>query len=155
MKFGSRSQPQLKRGLKVFAREGISSGCQMLIFRLPGTPHERGALHPLTQMLDRSIAVFRRMGIRARRRPRRRDRNGIALMPSILPPIIRRGTSRTHFICRMSACYARTHPRCKSSRWNQRRHPFASSPRARLTGAMRSTPLITTQFHQDRRSLRG
>ncbi|PYI41208.1 MAG: phenylalanine--tRNA ligase subunit alpha, partial [Verrucomicrobia bacterium] len=27
-----------------------------------GTPHERGALHPLTQMLDRSIAVFRRMG---------------------------------------------------------------------------------------------
>jgi phenylalanyl-tRNA synthetase alpha chain len=29
---------------------------------LPGTPHERGALHPLTQMLDRSIAIFRRMG---------------------------------------------------------------------------------------------
>jgi phenylalanyl-tRNA synthetase alpha chain len=29
---------------------------------LPGTPHERGALHPLTQMLDRSIGVFRRMG---------------------------------------------------------------------------------------------
>jgi phenylalanyl-tRNA synthetase alpha chain len=29
---------------------------------LPGTPHERGALHPLTQMLDRSIDIFRRMG---------------------------------------------------------------------------------------------
>lgn len=29
---------------------------------LPGTPHERGALHPLTQMLDRSIGIFRRMG---------------------------------------------------------------------------------------------
>ena len=29
---------------------------------LPGTPHERGSLHPLTQMLDRSIAIFRRMG---------------------------------------------------------------------------------------------
>jgi phenylalanyl-tRNA synthetase alpha chain len=29
---------------------------------LPGTPHERGTLHPLTQMLDRSIAIFRRMG---------------------------------------------------------------------------------------------
>jgi phenylalanyl-tRNA synthetase alpha chain len=29
---------------------------------LPGTLHERGAIHPLTQMLDRSIAVFRRMG---------------------------------------------------------------------------------------------
>jgi len=29
---------------------------------LPGTSHERGALHPLTQMLDRSISIFRRMG---------------------------------------------------------------------------------------------
>lgn len=29
---------------------------------LPGTPNELGALHPLTQMLDRAIAIFRRMG---------------------------------------------------------------------------------------------
>jgi phenylalanyl-tRNA synthetase alpha chain len=29
---------------------------------LPGTPNELGALHPLTQMLDRAIALFRRMG---------------------------------------------------------------------------------------------
>jgi phenylalanyl-tRNA synthetase alpha chain len=29
---------------------------------LPGTIAERGALHPLTQMLDRSIGIFRRMG---------------------------------------------------------------------------------------------
>ena len=29
---------------------------------LPGTPAERGSVHPLTQMLDRSIAVCRRMG---------------------------------------------------------------------------------------------
>jgi phenylalanyl-tRNA synthetase alpha chain len=29
---------------------------------LPGTPNELGALHPLTQMLGRSIAIFRRMG---------------------------------------------------------------------------------------------
>lgn len=29
---------------------------------LPGTRQERGSLHPLTQMLDRSIAIFRRMG---------------------------------------------------------------------------------------------
>src|SRR5205814_1572490 len=29
---------------------------------LPGTPGEKGALHPLTQILDRSIGVFRRMG---------------------------------------------------------------------------------------------
>jgi phenylalanyl-tRNA synthetase alpha chain len=29
---------------------------------LPGTPHEIGALHPLTQMWERSIGIFRRMG---------------------------------------------------------------------------------------------
>jgi phenylalanyl-tRNA synthetase alpha chain len=29
---------------------------------LPGTPVDRGTLHPLTQMLDRAIGVFRRMG---------------------------------------------------------------------------------------------
>src|SRR5215217_6752962 len=29
---------------------------------LPGTPAETGTLHPLTQMLDRAIAIFRRMG---------------------------------------------------------------------------------------------
>jgi phenylalanyl-tRNA synthetase alpha chain len=29
---------------------------------VPGTSSERGSLHPLTQILDRSIAIFRRMG---------------------------------------------------------------------------------------------
>jgi len=29
---------------------------------LPGTPSERGSLHPLTQILDRAIAIFRQMG---------------------------------------------------------------------------------------------
>jgi phenylalanyl-tRNA synthetase alpha chain len=29
---------------------------------LPGTPYGRGSLHPLTQILDRSIQIFRRMG---------------------------------------------------------------------------------------------
>ncbi|MEP7078565.1 MAG: phenylalanine--tRNA ligase subunit alpha [Chthoniobacterales bacterium] len=29
---------------------------------LPGTAYEAGALHPLTQMLDRAIQIFRRMG---------------------------------------------------------------------------------------------
>ena len=29
---------------------------------LPGTPAEPGSLHPLTQMLDRAIQIFRRMG---------------------------------------------------------------------------------------------
>jgi phenylalanyl-tRNA synthetase alpha chain len=29
---------------------------------LPGTPSEHGSLHPITQILDRAIAIFRRMG---------------------------------------------------------------------------------------------
>src|SRR4051812_13197991 len=29
---------------------------------LPGTAHEIGTLHPLTQMLERSVSIFRRMG---------------------------------------------------------------------------------------------
>jgi phenylalanyl-tRNA synthetase alpha chain len=29
---------------------------------LPGTPHEIGTLHPLTQMLERSVSILRRMG---------------------------------------------------------------------------------------------
>ena len=29
---------------------------------LPGTPSEQGSLHPLSQILDRAIAIFRRMG---------------------------------------------------------------------------------------------
>jgi phenylalanyl-tRNA synthetase alpha chain len=29
---------------------------------LPGTPHEIGTVHPLTQMLARSVSIFRRMG---------------------------------------------------------------------------------------------
>jgi phenylalanyl-tRNA synthetase alpha chain len=29
---------------------------------LPGTPHAIGSLHPLTQILERSISIFRRMG---------------------------------------------------------------------------------------------
>jgi phenylalanyl-tRNA synthetase alpha chain len=29
---------------------------------LPGTPTERGSLHPITQILDRAIAIFRNMG---------------------------------------------------------------------------------------------
>jgi phenylalanyl-tRNA synthetase alpha chain len=44
-------------------RSGKESGALAKIdISLPGTPHEIGALHPLTQMWDRSIEIFRRMG---------------------------------------------------------------------------------------------
>jgi phenylalanyl-tRNA synthetase alpha chain len=45
-----------------FRAEKQSAAAANIDLSLPGTPHERGALHPLTQMLDRSIAIFRRMG---------------------------------------------------------------------------------------------
>src|SRR5881398_4269519 len=45
-----------------FRAEKESAAVANIDISLPGTLHERGAIHPLTQMLDRSIAVFRRMG---------------------------------------------------------------------------------------------
>jgi phenylalanyl-tRNA synthetase alpha chain len=45
-----------------FRAEKQSAAVANIDLSLSGTPHERGALHPLTQMLDRSIAIFRRMG---------------------------------------------------------------------------------------------
>jgi phenylalanyl-tRNA synthetase alpha chain len=48
--------------LQSFRAEKESAAVANVDLSLPGTPHERGALHPLTQMLDRSIAIFRRMG---------------------------------------------------------------------------------------------
>src|SRR4029450_2305296 len=45
-----------------FRAEKESAAVVNIDLSLPGTPHEPRALHPLTQMLDRSIAIFRRMG---------------------------------------------------------------------------------------------
>src|SRR5260370_39420411 len=45
-----------------FRAEKESDTLANIDISLPGTPHERGSLHPLTQMLDRSIDIFRRMG---------------------------------------------------------------------------------------------
>ena len=45
-----------------FRAKKESAALESIDISLPGTPHERGTLHPLTQMLDRSISIFRRMG---------------------------------------------------------------------------------------------
>jgi phenylalanyl-tRNA synthetase alpha chain len=50
-----------ERHEKFRAREE-SAALAHIDISLPGTPFERGSLHPLTQMLDRAIAIFRRMG---------------------------------------------------------------------------------------------
>jgi phenylalanyl-tRNA synthetase alpha chain len=45
-----------------FRSQMESEALARLDVSLPGTPHEIGALHPLTQMWQRSIEIFRRMG---------------------------------------------------------------------------------------------
>ena len=45
-----------------FGLEKESGALAKIDISLPGTPHEIGALHPLTQMWERSIEIFRRMG---------------------------------------------------------------------------------------------
>src|SRR5256886_5396868 len=45
-----------------FRSQKETGGLAKIDISLPGTPHELGALHPLTQMLERSIEIFRRMG---------------------------------------------------------------------------------------------
>ena len=47
---------------KEFKAKKESAALTQLDISLPGTPLERGSLHPLTQMLDRAITIFRRMG---------------------------------------------------------------------------------------------
>jgi phenylalanyl-tRNA synthetase alpha chain len=39
-----------------------TQGLAKIDISLPGTPHKRGSLHPLTQMLERGIQIFRHMG---------------------------------------------------------------------------------------------
>jgi phenylalanyl-tRNA synthetase alpha chain len=45
-----------------FRAQKESDALAKIDISLPGTPHEIGALHPLTQMWERSIEIFRRMG---------------------------------------------------------------------------------------------
>src|SRR5881396_3137639 len=45
-----------------FQSQKESASLGKIDISLPGTPHEIGALHPLTQMWERSIEIFRRMG---------------------------------------------------------------------------------------------
>src|SRR5213594_3868977 len=45
-----------------FRTQKESGALAKIDISLPGTPSERGSLHPLTQILDRAIAIFRQMG---------------------------------------------------------------------------------------------
>jgi phenylalanyl-tRNA synthetase alpha chain len=50
-----------ERGEKIRARQE-SDALSKIDISLPGTPHEIGSLHPLHQMHERGIQIFRRMG---------------------------------------------------------------------------------------------
>ncbi len=52
----------LQRRAEKFRAQKETEKLARLDVSLPGTPRETGSLHPLTQILDRSIAIFRRMG---------------------------------------------------------------------------------------------
>src|SRR5205814_2700626 len=52
----------IEERIEGFRAEKESAAVANIDLSLPGTPHERGALHPLTQRPDRSIAIFRPMG---------------------------------------------------------------------------------------------
>jgi phenylalanyl-tRNA synthetase alpha chain len=52
----------IEQAVEKFRAQKESGALANVDISLPGTPHERGSLHPLTQMLDRSIQIFRRMG---------------------------------------------------------------------------------------------
>src|ERR1043166_6389185 len=45
-----------------FRAQKESGALARIDISLPGTPHEIGTLHPLTQAWERSIEIFRRMG---------------------------------------------------------------------------------------------
>lgn len=45
-----------------FRAQKESAALRKIDISLPGTPHNIGSLHPLTQMWDRAIEIFRRMG---------------------------------------------------------------------------------------------
>jgi phenylalanyl-tRNA synthetase alpha chain len=62
MKSALRSPPQSRKPGKNCGPAQEVSALAGIDISLPGTPHEIGALHPLTQMLDRAIGIFHRMG---------------------------------------------------------------------------------------------
>ncbi len=53
---------EIEERAREFRAQKESAALANIDISLPGTPHERGSLHPLTQMLNRSIEIFRRMG---------------------------------------------------------------------------------------------
>jgi phenylalanyl-tRNA synthetase alpha chain len=52
----------LEQGAQKIRVEKESEALATIDISLPGTRHEMGALHPLTQMWERSIEIFQRMG---------------------------------------------------------------------------------------------
>ena len=110
-------------GEKVRAEEECDALAKIDI-SLPGTPREIGSLHPLHQMHDRAIQIFRRMGFALAEGPDI-ETEWYCFDALNTPPIILPATSRTRFICPTDDSYERTRQPCKSVRWNPRPRLFA------------------------------
>ena len=93
-------------GKKLRDASETGGACQYRYFA-SGNVSRAGQLHPLTQMLDRAIGIFRRMGFALADGPDV-ETNGIVSMRSIPRPIIRLATSRTLSFCPMAGLL-RTH----------------------------------------------
>src|ERR1043166_9191425 len=52
----------IEKRAEQFRAQKESAAPSRIDISVPGTPHERGALHPLHQMQERAIQIFRRMG---------------------------------------------------------------------------------------------
>jgi hypothetical protein len=109
---------------------------------LPGRPYPSGAVHVLTQTLDRITDIFHRLGFALADGPEieTEHHNFDASTPS---RIILHGMRRTHFIwifrpVRMGGgCYERRLRPCRFVFWKTENHPLRSSPPAVVIGGMR------------------
>src|SRR5437879_8250525 len=107
-----------------FRSQKESDALTKIDISLPGTQHEIGALHPLTQMLERSIQIFRRMGFALADGPDVED-EWHCFDALNTPPEHPARNEQTHFIFRTAACSQLTPSRSKSARCNPRRQRSA------------------------------
>jgi phenylalanyl-tRNA synthetase alpha chain len=105
-----------------FQSQKESGALAKIDISLPGTPHELGTLHPLTQMWDRSIEIFRRMGFALADGPDIEDE--WHCFDALNTPLRTSRAQRTHFISPTVDCSNPRRP-CKSAPCKPRHRRFA------------------------------
>jgi phenylalanyl-tRNA synthetase alpha chain len=122
-----------KAALQANADEAAFAGIDVT---LPGTAHPIGTLHPITQLLDRTVAIFRRMGF------------ALADGPDIetewhcfdalnTPADHPARNEQDTFYLADGRLLARTRALCRSVQWRRPRRPFGLLRPAPPTGVTR------------------